>query len=748
MALNRFSINRILGLFALLLLCVGVARSVFSENINEPDRADLTLRTRATVAEGEPVAGRLLRVPLPITGNVDRRVIAEIQHLVGQLQSEPSAAGRRSVLVLEFDPGASQFGLGSVFEDSLKLARFLISPALDGVKTVAYLPRSIGGHALLAAMACDQIVMAPDAVIGNAGAGHDLDHPIDKTILSGYQQISKSRHTVPIELAVAMLDDKRRLLRVKTDEGTQLVFASQLAKLQQTRTIDQDDTTVIFPGGQPAFLAGDQARKLGVAAHLASDREELARYLGISRQSIQIDPLRAGTLKPRMILVDRYINPRFVETRLAMMNDAIENDGVNLLCLWIDCKGGDLGAIAQLTAYLAERDATEVFTVAYIPGAATGTAALIALACDDIIMQPNAVIGGGEKSLSPEEQADIDSTITDVIIPNTVRSSALTLAMFKKNFPVYQFRNRRTNLVRYFNEAEFIQLNDQQDWERGEQITTPGKPLQLTGIEAENVDIATAIVDDFVGLKRKYGLLDDPALVEPNWVDQLIGALASPGLGWLLVLIGMAGIYAEVQMPGIGVGGFLATVAFALYFWANFMNHTATELEIILFIVGVSCLILEVFIIPGFGIFGLGGGIMILVSLILASQTFVLPRSDSDLQQLRDSLLIVGGAVVALVLFSFVFRRYLPNAPILSRLMLPATDARQRQQRRDESPLDGSQLLGQIGRTTTQLTPSGKASFANELVDVISDAELIPEGTDVEVVEVHGGHVLVRAVES
>ncbi|HJN65771.1 MAG TPA: hypothetical protein QF761_06185, partial [Pirellulales bacterium] len=72
MALNRFSINRILGLFALLLLCVGVARSVFSENINEPDRADLTLRTRATVAEGEPVAGRLLRVPLPITGNVDR----------------------------------------------------------------------------------------------------------------------------------------------------------------------------------------------------------------------------------------------------------------------------------------------------------------------------------------------------------------------------------------------------------------------------------------------------------------------------------------------------------------------------------------------------------------------------------------------------------------------------------------------------------------------------------------------------
>lgn len=748
MALNRLSISRIVWFITLLLPCAGTARNVFSENINQPERADLTLESLDAVVDGQPVAGRLLRVPLPITGNVDGRVIGQIRRIVGELRSEPSTPGRRSVLILEFDPGASQFGLGSEFEDSLKLARFLISPVMDGVKTVAYLPRSIGGHALLAAMACDQIVMAPDAVIGNAGAGHGSDHPIDKSILSGYQQISKSRHTVPIEVAIAMLDSNRRLLRVKTDEGTQLVFASELPELQKTRTIDQDDTVVIFPGGQPAYLAGDQARKLGVAAHLASDREDLARYLGIVRESMQIDPLLEGRLKPRMILVDRYVNPRFVETRLAVMNEAIENDGVNLLCLWIDCRGGDLAAITQLAAYLAELDTKEVFTVAYIPGSATGTAALIALACDDIVMQPDAMIGGGEKSLSPEEQVDVDSTITEVIIPNTLRSYALSLAMFKKNFAVYQYRNRRTNLVRYFNEAEFIQLNDQQDWERAQQITSPGKPLQLTGIQAEKFDVATAVVDDFSGLKRKYGLLEDPTLVEPNWVDQLIGALASPSLGWLLVLVGMAGIYAEVQMPGIGVGGFLATVAFALYFWANFMNHTATELEIILFIVGVSCLILELFIIPGFGIFGLGGGIMILVSLILASQTFVLPRSDSDLRQLRDSLFIVGGAVVSLVLFSLVLRRYLPNTPILSRLMLPTMDIRQAEQARDESPFGGSPLLGKIGRTTTQLTPSGKASFANELVDVISDAELIPEGTDVEVVEVHGGHVLVRAVES
>ena len=61
-----------------------------------------------------------------------------------------------------------------------------------------------------------------------------------------------------------------------------------------------------------------------------------------------------------------------------------------------------------------------------------------------------------------------------------------------------------------------------------------------------------------------------------------------------------------------------------------------SALEIVLFLVGVACLVLEVFIIPGFGIFGLGGGVMVLASLVLASQTFVLPATSGEVRELRD----------------------------------------------------------------------------------------------------------------
>jgi membrane-bound ClpP family serine protease len=661
----------------------------------------------ATDTKAKSPVGTLLRVPVPITGNVERQLIEKIRSTISHLKAEASTGRQPPVLILEFDPGASEFGRGSEFEDSLKLARFLISPALDGIKTVAYLPRSIRGHALLAVMACDQLVMAPESVMGDAGGGHDPDHPIDKTILSGYQQIAESRHTIPVEIAEAMLDEKRKLLRVDTDEGPQLVFASQLPDLERTRTIDPDKTQVVFSGGTPALLTGRQARTLGVATHLAADRTALAHHLGLSRKSIRIDPFLEGELRPRTILIDRYIDSRFAETRIAMIDDAMRDDRVNLFCLWIDCDGGDVVAVTQLAAFLADLDPKKTLTVAYIPSTATGIVALIPLACNDIVMHPGALIGGETESLSEEQQSDIVAIITDLIVPKRARSYALAMAMFNKDMIVFRFRNRRTGLVRYFSEAQWQKVADQQQWERGKQITTGGETLRLTGTQADDLGIVRTIVNNFSELKKEYGLEADPALVEPGWVDRLVGALASPALAWLVILVGLAGIYAELQMPGIGVGGFLATVAFALYFWANFMNHTANELEIVLFLVGISCLILEIFIIPGFGIFGLGGGIMILISLILASQTFVLPRTDSDLRQLRDSLLVVGGAVVGMVGFAFLMKHFLPSTPLFDRLILTSQAGDQEEQTRKELLVDYRDLLGQVGKTTTQLTAVG-----------------------------------------
>jgi membrane-bound serine protease (ClpP class) len=151
---------------------------------------------------------------------------------------------------------------------------------------------------------------------------------------------------------------------------------------------------------------------------------------------------------------------------------------------------------------------------------------------------------------------------------------------------------------------------------------------------------------------------------------------------------------------------------------------------------------------PGSAVFGFGGGLLIIVSIVLASQTFIIPRNTYQLEQLPGSLMMVAaggaGAFVSLV----VMRRYLAEAPILKRLMLatPGDDDTDDLSQR-EALVDYRYLNGKRGRATTPLVPAGKAQFGDDVVDVISDGELLARGTDISVVKVLGNQVYVQAID-
>jgi membrane-bound ClpP family serine protease len=212
------------------------------------------------------------------------------------------------------------------------------------------------------------------------------------------------------------------------------------------------------------------------------------------------------------------------------------------------------------------------------------------------------------------------------------------------------------------------------------------------------------------------------------------------------LLIGGAALYAELQSPGIGIGGFVAGVWFLLYFWSKHLGGTADRLEVLLFAAGVACKLLEMFVLPGTAIFGLGGGLLIITSLVLASQTFVLPHNDYQLAQLRDSLVGLIGAFAGVVVVAVLMRRYLPYTPFFNHVMLePPSGAELEDISHREALVNLDHLLGHQGTTTTQLTPSGKARFGHELVDVIADGEVIARGASVVVVEVQGNRVVVRS---
>ena len=252
------------------------------------------------------------------------------------------------------------------------------------------------------------------------------------------------------------------------------------------------------------------------------------------------------------------------------------------------------------------------------------------------------------------------------------------------------------------------------------------------------------VVEGFEGVARAYGLEGDVALAAPGWADTLLDALASPGIAWLLLLIGGAGLYIELHTPGIGFGGFVAMVAFIIYFWSNHLHGTSGWLEVMLFLAGLICLAAEIFVFPGFGILGLGGGLLMVASLILASQSFVLPTNAYQFRQLQWSLLGILGAAVGVTILAIVARRWLPESRLFRHVLLAPPGENEADSLGD--PLES--LVGREGETTSRLAPSGKARLGGEIHDVVSDGYLIEPGMPVAVVAVRGGRLLVRAVPS
>ncbi len=695
--------------------------------------------------EAEKGAVRLVRLPIPITDNADERFRRVVSRLLTQLKQD----GPPPTLVIEFATGQSKDGAGTSFHRAHHLAEFLISDALQGVKTVAYIPRTVKGHAVLVAMACDEIIMAKDAEIGEAG----IDEPNETLIRDRkpiYTTIAERQLTIPPALALGMLDRQVTVLKAVTqNEGTYFVLAEKLDELKKTKNVLSSEALSPRPG----LYSGERGRlELTFVSKTAGDRNELAKVLGAQERDLREDPSLDREWKAAQVTIEGEITSGEIAQIQRRVEKQIAEGGANFICLRIDSAGGAPDESQQLANFLARQDPARVRTAAYVAREARGDAALIALACDDLLMNSDAVLGGrGEIERSEgHAQLAVDAFRGGVSRAKS-RPWSLPAAMIDPSVKVYRYENKTKGLSEYLSEAEFNELSDKglldkTAWEMREPINPGDAALQVDGERAVALGLATGIVKDFNGVKDLYGI-EDPALIDPTWVDDLLAFLSLPSVSVFLLLIGGAAVYAELQTPGVGLGGMIAFVCFLLYFWAKAFNGTAGWLEVLLFVSGVGCLLLEVFVLPGSFVFGFGGGLMIIASLVLASQTFIFPSSDYQITQMRDSMLVVGGAAVGIVASIAVMRRYLPHAPVFNRMMLAPPSAEELESlSAREAMADFRHLLGRQGSAVTRLIPSGKVRFGDELVDVVADGEYIEPGRQVAVIEVRGTRVVVRSV--
>ncbi len=697
---------------------------------------DVKDATRQASQTESPTMARLIPVQLPITGNVDVNVKRMIDQV---LSSSANQANGRPTLILEFRSGSESSGNTSEFERSLAIARFLASDRLNGVRTVAFLPKSVHGHAVLPVLACEQIVMARDAELGQASISDDF---VDESMRASYREIAERRRTIPPAIALGMLDRDLEVSRVQTLDGMSYMLADELKTLQDRGEVTSVEA--IAAAGDLVNLTGNELRlEYGFASHLAQNRNQLLAALELPSRALEEDPSLGGEWHAIRVDVSGMITAQNVNWVLKTTRDQLEDESsdINFVCVAIDSPGGSLIDSLRLAGYLAGLDATKVRTVAYVNSEARGDAALIAWACDQLVIQEDAVLGGpGADNLRDRELPELKKAV-QALATESNRDWSLPVALVDTTLELHEYTNQ-SDETRFFSDVEHKSQPDPTRWTRGELLDLTSGML---GSEANRIGIAKHLADDLVSLRQIYQIEDELERVEPNWAHVVIDQLSSPQIAGTLLFIAWFALIVEVSQPGIGVGGFISALCFVLFFWSNVLNGTAAWLEALLFVAGVISLVIEIFVLPGFGIFGFGGACLVVASLILASQTFVVPRNPYQYQQFANSLMMVAAGLVGAFASLLMVRKYLPDAPVFRRLMLAKPDAEELEER--EALTDFRHLLGKRGKTITQLTPSGKARFGDEDVDVISDGDLVSRGSEVFVAEVRGNRVLVQQVD-
>jgi membrane-bound serine protease (ClpP class) len=440
---------------------------------------------------------------------------------------------------------------------------------------------------------------------------------------------------------------------------------------------------------------------------------------------------------------------------------AAEQVEASTIIFRIDTFGGRVDSALQIATLIGGLD--EIETIAYVPATPEGTGvswsagALISFSCDRIYMAPGTSMGAAAPVYQSQQgmEAAPEKTVSAVraqmaaLAEKNGYPKAIALAMVDMDvelIEVYLDGKLEVSTAGDLPDLERRAREEDLTLEKGKIISPAGKLLTLTAGEMERYGVSSATVGDLEALYELIGIpTASVSTREPSTPDRIVSVITGAAVTSLLVLIGLAALYLEITSPGFGVPGTIAIIAFLIIFLGGALLGTVGSLEIILFLLGVVLLVIEIFLIPGFGVTGISGIVLMIAALVLSRQEFVIPRVPWEWDIFLRNLRNVGfGFVGSLVLLVFLLRIF-PRTPGLKRLILESNQdatAGYTVQSVESSAL----LTGRRGSAVTALRPAGKADFEGEILVVETDGEFIEAGTPVEVIEVSGNRIVVRRV--
>ncbi len=471
--------------------------------------------------------------------------------------------------------------------------------------------------------------------------------------------------------------------------------------------------------------------------------------------------------------------------------DKAQKEGVSQLIFSINTFGGRVDSALQIATLIGSQD--ELHTIAYIPaepesvGVSWSAGALISFASNSIYMAPGTSIGAAapvyqtSEGMQPAGEKTVSAVRTQLaaLAEKNGHPPEVALAMVDQDIKLtaektadgYRFSTKTPSEG---NEKE----NKTEDPETTV-LSPAGKLLTLTAGEMEKYGISSGTAASVEILQEKLELMT-LMRIKPSSADQIVHLLTSAAVASLLLTVGLLALYLEISSPGFGIPGTIAIVAFALLFVSSGLLGTLSSIELLLFLAGIILLIVEIFLIPGFGVAGISGLVFMTIGLVLSRQEFILPDNEWQMELFTRNLLLVFGTLAASFLLLGILMMFFPRIRLFQRLILsnpdqapptspastltthsspmgtaptymnsPSTGTTAAYNKDNMSPEASLEQLrvGDKGTVISKLRPAGKISVGDTTYSVVTEGQWIEPGAKVQVLSIEGNRIVVEEAE-
>ncbi len=400
-----------------------------------------------------------------------------------------------------------------------------------------------------------------------------------------------------------------------------------------------------------------------------------------------------------------------------------ESENAEAIIFEINTFGGRVDAATQIKDAILS---SKITTIAFINRRAISAGALISLSCEKIYMTEGGLIGAA----------------TAVDMSGKKGSEKVISFMREEMASTAEKRGRNAEIARGMvdEELKFTHLVINSDSIAVNDIEgrKDGKLISLTTEQALKYKISDGKAETFNDLiiKLDYSKYKVRQNIE-NWSENLVRFLTNPVVASLLTTFGFLGILFELQSPGWGIPGFVGIVCLILSLSASYIAQLATMSDMLLIITGFALIMLEAFVIPGFGIVGVSGLGVIIYGLYLLLIPDV-PVSEEVLGSAMDGFTIgLLGALVGI----YLLLKVMIKTKFWKQLTAPGS---QKKEDGFTNSFGWETLVNEIGKTDTDLNPSGWVNVEKNRVFVVSEGGFIDKGEKVKILSVDGNRILVR----